>query len=147
MVRCSATRTAHRPGDGLYLEEPGEGRKVAGVEQKKNLGLLQIANFGKIPVRPASAWVSLKGPGRKVVLIDLTPIDEDLSWPRSVEPTDGPFLRFNLDGLLEEAPLDQIDRFHVGSLVGDVFRASRRDMKAFRKQLMAYQSRKKGGER
>jgi hypothetical protein len=98
----------------------------------QNVGYIEVCNVGQVPVVGVLAGFRDKT-GKHVIAVEENLRNDD-SWPRLIEPQHAALLRFNLDDLPKG---NEPGRAFAQTVVGDTFKASRRNMRKFAEQRKA----------
>lgn len=113
--------------------DPDIGRDMS----EKNVGVMEICNVGNMPVMGSTIGFKPKRKGQKgLLVVSPEPLSGD-RWPSEIQPGHMVMLRMKLDAIVEPIKRREVGPAFVSSMVGDTFTASRRDMKVFRKSLLA----------
>jgi hypothetical protein len=93
------------------------------------VGVMQVYNIGQVPVIGSTlGFVRTRGQDRDLVIKAPEWLSGD-NWPGELKPQHSAELRFSMGDLS-----DELGRAFARTIVGDTFKASRRDMKTFAKQ-------------
>jgi hypothetical protein len=101
---------------------------------EENVALIEVLNVGQVPVIGATVGFLGRRSNDKATIISKYRCINHVEWPGELKPQHAAVLRFNIDDLPETHKLGQA--FAV-TIIGDEFRASRRDMRKFAKQRKA----------
>ncbi|MCX5643269.1 MAG: hypothetical protein NTZ17_01080 [Phycisphaerae bacterium] len=101
---------------------------------EKNVPFMEVCNVGQVPVIGATiGFLGRRGDDKPTIISKLKCIT-DVEWPGELKPQHVAVLRFDLDNLPEACKLG---RAFAMTIVGDEFKASRRDMRIFATQRKA----------
>ena len=98
---------------------------------EKDIGVMEVRNVGQVPV--IGSIIGFDGGDKRFVIASPEPLS-DVRWPGELKPQHVATLRFKLEDLPDTSKLG---RAVAATAVGDMFKASRRDMRAFAKQREA----------
>jgi len=101
---------------------------------EKNVGTMEICNVGQVPVIGSTIGFLRRRGQEKGLLIVATESINGVKWTDELKPQHVAMLRFKLEGLPDG---DKLGRAFASTIIGDTFKASRRDMRKFAKQRKA----------
>lgn len=104
-------------------------------EEKKtenNVGVMEVSNIGSVPVIGSTIGFLAKRKGEKGILVVSPQSINDKPLTGELKPGHVTVLRMSLENVPDP---NELGRAYVATIVGDVFRCSRRDMKEFRDAL------------
>lgn len=109
--------------------------EIGGDVSEKNVGVMEVCNVGHVPVIGSTIGFLPRQKGKKGLLVVSPQPLSGSGWPGEIQPGHMIMLRMNLDGVVKPIENDEVGPAYVASIVGDTFRASRKDMRSFKADL------------
>ncbi len=103
-------------------------------QTKGNVGIMEVRNVGQVPVIGSTIGF-LRRRGQEKGVVNLAPKSiNGVKWTDELKPQHVVLLHFKLEGLPDA---DKLGCAFVKTIIGDTFKASRRDMRKFAKERKA----------
>jgi hypothetical protein len=107
-----------------------------GGQVEHGVGVVEVANVGRLPVVASLVGVKTGGPTGALVVSPTSFGGEGL--PTEIAPGHVCHLRCNVDSLQDAARTRKLKRAYVKSAVGDIFHGSRKEARQFARDLLAF---------
>jgi hypothetical protein len=132
-------RDTSRPRITVRLYHASDVLRSETPQQKENVVFVEVCNVGHVPVMMNRNIGFLPKRGQKRLLMFAAEPFSDVTWPGELKPQHAAMLSFDFGpGGLPEG--SKLGRACAMSDIGDVFKASRREMRRFAKSRRAASS-------